>query len=248
MKFKDNIVLITGSTKGIGFAIAENFVKEGAEVILCSRKEENVRHATELLGNSKRVHPRVFHVGKLDSHAEFIAEICEQIGCPNILINNAASNPFFGPMLELSWDAWEKTMETNLKAPFSLSKILAQKAIERASPLSIVNISSIFGLIPAPHQGIYGMTKAAMIAMTKTLAQEWGEHGIRVNAIAPGLIDTHFASAIVQNPLLSSAYTKRSALSRVGTPDDISGMAVFLCSQEAKFITGQTMIVDGGYI
>lgn len=248
MKLQNNIALVTGSTKGIGLAIAQKMHEHGATVIICSRKEENVKEAHNLLGKSSRIIPRIFHVGKLESHNEFITEIIQSVGLPDILVNNAASNPFFGPMLNLSWDAWEKTMETNLKAPFSLSKILAQHAIQKKKALSIVNVASIFGLMPSPHQGVYGMTKAAMIAMTKTLAQEWGGHNIRVNAIAPGLVDTHFASAIVSNPVLSKEYTKRAALSRVGSPEEIGGIVAFLASEEARFITGQCMVVDGGYL
>jgi len=247
MRLKDQIALITGSTRGIGLAIAKSFLEEGARVIICSRKEHNVNQATKEL-NHPNVFSRIFHVGKLETHEEFIQNLLADVGSPTILVNNAASNPYFGPMNNLSWEAWDKTMETNLKAPFSLSRILATHAIANKQGLSIINISSIFGLMPAPGQGIYGMTKAAMIAMTKTLAHEWGPFNIRVNAIAPGLVDTHFASAIVSNPQLSSQYTKRAALSRVGTPKEIAGIATYLASQEAAFVTGQTMIVDGGYL
>ena len=139
-------------------------------------------------------------------------------------------------------------METNLKAPFSLSRLLAAKAIEKQCSLSIVNVSSIFGMMPAPGQGIYAMTKAALISMTKSLAHEWGNHNIRVNAIAPGLVDTHFASAIVSNPKLLKGYIHRSALSRVGKPAEIAGIAAYLASEEAAFVTGQCMVVDGGFL
>jgi NAD(P)-dependent dehydrogenase (short-subunit alcohol dehydrogenase family) len=248
MKLENSIALVTGSTRGIGFAIAQRLLEEGADVIICSRKEENVEKAYLKLDKHERVHPRVLHVGKLETHQTFIDELISSVGRPNILVNNAASNPYFGPMNKLSWTAWDKTVETNLKAPFSLSRLLAQEAIHAQSSLSIVNISSIFGLIPAPGQGIYGMTKAALIAMTKTLAHEWGKDNIRVNAIAPGLVDTHFASAIVQNPHLSKSYTDRAALSRVGRPEEIAGMAAYLASEDARFVTGQCMIIDGGFL
>lgn len=242
------IALITGSTKGIGFAIAKRLLADGCEVIVCSRKKENVEQAFALLEKNPKVHPKVFHVGKLDTHETFIQEISQEVGRPNILVNNAASNPHFGPMDTLSWEAWDKTMETNLKAPFSLSRILAQHTINGNGTLSIINISSIFGMMPAPGQGVYGMTKAAMISMTKTLAHEWGSSGIRVNAIAPGLVDTHFASAIVQNPKLVKGYKIRSALSKVGKPEEIAGMASYLASDDSSFVTGQCMIVDGGFL
>ena len=242
------IALVTGSTKGIGFAIARKLLEDGCDIIVCSRKQENVDKAFEMLEKNPKVHPRVFHVGKLDTHESFIQTIIDDIGRPNILVNNAASNPHFGPMNTLSWSAWDKTMETNLKAPFSLSRLLAQHAINTSGSLSIINISSIFGMMPAPNQGIYGMSKAAMISMTKTLAHEWGPHNIRVNAIAPGLVDTHFASAIVQNPQLVKGYKIRSALSKVGKPEEIAGIVRYLASSDASFVTGQCMVVDGGYL
>ena len=242
------IALVTGSTRGIGFAIAKQLLEDGCTVIICSRKQENVANAFVQLDQSENVHPRVFHVGKIDTHEEFIQSIIEDVGLPNILVNNAASNPHFGPMNTLPWSAWDKTMETNLKAPFSLSRILAQHAINTQSPLSIINVSSIFGMMPAPGQGVYGMTKAAMISMTKTLAHEWGPYNIRVNAIAPGLVDTHFASAIVQNPQLAKGYTQRAALSKIGKPEEIAGLVRYLSSSDASFVTGQCMVVDGGYL
>ena len=247
MKLENQIALVTGSTRGIGFAIAEKFLQEGAKVILCSRKVDNVTAAQEKLNHNNAI-AKVFHVGKLDTHEDFLKQISQEVGQPTILVNNAASNPYFGPMQNLSWDAWDKTMETNLKAPFSLSRILASQAIQKQHSLSIINVSSIYGMMPAPGQAIYGMTKAALISMTKSLAHEWGPHNIRVNAIAPGLIDTHFASAIVQNPRLVKGYTHRAALSRVGSPSEIAGMAAYLASSDASFVTGQCMVVDGGFL
>jgi len=247
MKLENQIALVTGSTRGIGFAIAEKFLQEGAKVILCSRKVDNVTAAQEKLNHNNAI-AKVFHVGKLDTHEDFLKQISQEVGQPTILVNNAASNPYFGPMQNLSWDAWDKTMETNLKAPFSLSRLLAAQAIQNQHSLSIINVSSIYGMMPAPGQAIYGMTKAALISMTKSLAHEWGPHNIRVNAIAPGLIDTHFASAIVQNPRLVKGYTHRAALSRVGSPSEIAGMAAYLASSDASFVTGQCMVVDGGFL
>ena len=242
------IALVTGSTRGIGFAIAKRLLEDGFEVIICSRKQENVDEAFQKLDQNPKVHPRTFHVGKLDTHEMFIQSIIDDVGTPNVLVNNAASNPHFGPMHTLSWSAWDKTMETNLKAPFSLSRILANHAIQSKNRLSIINISSIFGMMPAPGQGVYGMTKAAMISMTKTLAHEWGKYNIRVNAVAPGLVDTHFASAIVQNPQLAKGYTHRAALSKIGKPDEIAGIVRYLASNDSSFVTGQCMVVDGGYL
>ncbi len=248
-RLQDKIALVTGSSRGIGFAIAEEFAREGARVIVSSRKKQNVDEAVQKINkrypNSTTGVP--FHVGNVVEHANFIDKIIESVGLPNILVNNAAANPYFGPMLGLDWSAWDKTFEVNLKAPFGLSREISKRLIDADANGSILNISSVYGLLAAEGQGIYGMTKAAMISMTKTMAHELGKQGIRINAIAPGLVETKFASAIVQNPQYCKIFTRRSALNRYAQPSEISGMAVFLASDESKFVTGQTFVVDGGY-
>ena len=248
-KLQGKTAIVTGSTRGIGFAIAHAFASNGAKVIISSRKMVNVEQATAKINDEfpNQAFPFPLHVGKFDEHETFIKSIIEQVGFPTILVNNAATNPYFGPMIGLQWAAWDKTMEVNLKAPFSLSRELAKKAIANKQKASIINISSVFGLSASVGQGIYGMTKAAMIDMTKTLAHEWGRSGIRVNAIAPGLIETKFASAIINNPSYAKLYTQRSALGRHGQPEEIAGIAVYLASDESKFATGQTFVIDGGY-
>ncbi|MEC7987586.1 MAG: SDR family NAD(P)-dependent oxidoreductase, partial [Myxococcota bacterium] len=213
MRLKDKIAIITGSTRGIGLAIASEFARQGAIVFISSRKEENVAKALRELQNQfpDRIYGKALHIGMIDQHAPFVQFVTETAGTPDILVNNDAANPYFGPMLNLEWAAWDKTVQVNLKGAFGMSRETAKRSIEAKKALSIVNVSSIFGMMPCPHQGIYGMTKAALISMTKTLAHEWAPHSIRVNAIAPGLVNTHFASAIVQNPQLSAMYTSRAA-------------------------------------
>ena len=245
----NKVAIVTGSTRGIGLAIATSFIEKGAKVVISSRKAENVTTVARELNHKHpgMAYPFPLHVGKTDLHQAFIEEIIEKVGFPTILVNNAAANPYFGPMINLQWAAWDKTIEVNLKGPFSLSKELAKKAIAQKKPISIINISSIFGLHASPGQGIYGMTKAALIDMTKTLSHEWGRVGIRVNAIAPGLVETKFASAILDNPTFAKQYANRSALNRHGKPNEIAGIAVYLASDESSFTTGQTFVVDGGY-
>ena len=248
-RLENQIAVVTGSSRGIGLAIAKSLLDNGATVIICSRKQQNVDQAYIPLVESyaDRVIPKLIHVGKTEKHAEFIEDICQTVGTPSILVNNAAANPYFGPMMNLSWGAWDKTLEVNLKGAFGLSREVAKRAIAAQHPASIINVSSIFGINAAPFQAIYGMSKAAMISMTKSLAHEWGPSKIRVNAIAPGLVDTHFAAAIVENPQFRQQFTSRSALGRYAQPEEIADIATYLASQESRFVTGQCFIIDGGF-
>jgi len=248
-RLKNQIAIVTGSSRGIGYAIAESLIKNGATVIISSRKKEGVDKAAAKLNAQYpgKALPMVLHVGKIEHHPLFIEQVCQDVGLPTILVNNAAANPYFGPMINLPWEAWDKTIQVNLKGSFGMSRAVAKRCIAKKSKASIINISSIFGINAAPFQAIYGMTKAAMISMSKSLAHEWGQSGIRVNAVAPGLVDTQFAAAIVQNPMMSKHFTERSALKRYAQPEEIADIVTYLASDEARFVTGQTFVVDGGF-
>jgi NAD(P)-dependent dehydrogenase (short-subunit alcohol dehydrogenase family) len=150
-------------------------------------------------------------------------------------------------MLGTTWGAWEKTFEVNLKGPFALTQAVSQRLIGAGKPGNIINMSSILGQQASLGQGVYGMTKAALISMTKTLGMELGAAGIRVNAIAPGVVKTRLAAALTEDPKISAVITGRTALGRVAEPHEISGIAVFLASDEASYVTGQTFFIDGGY-
>ena len=247
-KFENNIVLVSGSTRGIGLAIAKAFLAEGARVVISSRKPESVLSVVETLKSDygEKVMGTVCHVGKVDTHAAVFEQINAEWGPVDILINNAAANPFFGPMMNIEWSAFDKTFEVNIRGALSLSRTFARQ-LPKDSTGSIVNVSSIFGLGAAPLQGTYGMTKAALVSMTQTLAHEWAPMGIRVNVIAPGLVDTHFAQALTSNETLVKHYTDRAALRRYGQPDEIAGAVVYLASDAAGFVTGQLLTIDGGY-
>ena len=240
--------LITGSTRGIGLAIAKAFLNEGARVVISSRKSDSVQKVVEALQSThgEKVMGVSCHVGKVDTHAAVFETIHSQFGAVDILINNAAANPFFGPMMNIEWAAFDKTFEVNIRGVLSLSRQFARQ-LPADIKGSIVNVSSIFGLGAAPLQGTYGMTKAALISMSQTLAHEWAPLGIRVNVIAPGLVDTHFAQALTSNEGLVKHYTDRAALRRYGQPDEIAGAVVYLASESAGFVTGQLLTIDGGY-
>lgn len=234
-------ILVSGASRGIGAAIAAACVAAGARVVICSRKQEGLDAIAAEIGNN--VTAIACHVGKSEEVESLFSRAAEEVGDLHGLVNNAATNPYFGPLLAIDEGALDKTFEVNLKGPLTLT----QKFVTQATPgAAIVNISSIAGMYAAPLQGAYAMTKAALISMTQTLSHELGPIGIRVNAIAPGLVDTRFAGAIVANEDLRSRWVERSALGRHGQPDEVAGAAVYLLSDAASYVTGATLVVDGG--
>jgi NAD(P)-dependent dehydrogenase (short-subunit alcohol dehydrogenase family) len=239
------VAIVTGASRGIGEAIARTFVAHGARVALVARKAEALEAVAASLGDNALAISA--HTGREDDCKRIVAETLARFGKVDVLVNNAATNPHFGPMLTVSEGQWDKTFEVNVKGYFWLTREVAQHLVARGAGGSIVNVASIMGLNAAPLQGCYGMTKAAVIAMTKTLALELGSAKIRVNAIAPGLIETKFASAIVESPELSKTIVERTPVGRVGQPDEIAGVALYLASDAASYHTGQTLVVDGGF-
>ena len=188
------------------------------------------------------------HTGKAEDVKAVVAKTVEHFGKVDILVNNAAANPYFGPMLQIEDAAWDKTFEVNVKGYFMMMREVANHLTARNAPGSLINVASIAGLRSAPFQAVYGMTKAAVISMTQTLAQELGGSNIRVNAIAPGLVETKFAQAIVGDADMRKHVVDRTALGRHAQPDEIAGAAVYLASQAASYVTGQVLVVDGGTI
>jgi NAD(P)-dependent dehydrogenase (short-subunit alcohol dehydrogenase family) len=242
------IALVTGASRGIGEAIARALGKSGARVAIASRKIEGLTAAADRLREEGvEVAPFACHTGKPGEVAALVRAVVERFGRIDVLVNNAATNPYFGPLLGADDAVFQKTFEVNTKGYLDLARAVARHLVDRGAPGSIVNVASIVALRGAPLQGVYAMTKAAVVSMTQTLALELGPSQIRVNAIAPGLVDTKFASAILGNDDLRNHVVSRTPLGRVGTPDEIGGAALFLASDAASFVTGQTLVVDGGW-
>ena len=238
--------IVTGSSRGIGRAIAEALAHAGAKVVVSSRKAnacETVVAAIKKDGGSAISVP--CNVGRKDQLATLVAETRRQFGAIDILVCNAAVNPYFGPLAEISDEAYDRTMDSNVRSNLWLCQMALPDMAARRDG-AIVIVSSIAGLKGSATLGVYGISKAADFQLARNLAVEWGKHNIRVNCIAPGLIKTDFAKALWDNPDLLERRLRTTPLGRMGEPEDIAGLALFLASPSASFITGQIIIVDGG--
>src|SRR5690349_9865141 len=240
---KDKVAVVTGASRGIGRAIAAAFAREGAAVVICGRKQETLDQvAAELDG---AVHPVVCHVGRADQIAALVETTTAKFGKIDILVNNAATNIAQEPVLQVDEVKFDKMVEINLKSAFRLIQAVAPGMCERASG-SIVNIASISGIRPQHHGMLYSMTKAALIMMTQSYAMELGPRGVRVNAIAPGMIQTVLSEYYWKDEARRERIMEDQPVKHLGQPEEIAEMAVLLASDRGSYITGQTMIVDGG--
>lgn len=241
------VVVVTGASRGIGEAIARAFAASGARIVLASRKAEGlaeVEHSIRSAGGE--VFARPCHTGSADQVDALMAAAVERFGHVDVLVNNAATNPYFGPMLGIEDAAWDKTFEVNVKGYFHTTRAFARQLSE-GRPGAVVNIASVAGMLAMPLQGVYAMTKAAVISMTKTLAVELAPAGIRVNAIAPGLVETRFSTALINDPVMMDPIMERTALKRPALPHEIASVALLLASDAGSYLTGETITVDGGW-
>src|SRR6185436_3618733 len=243
---KDKVIVVTGASRGIGEAIARACVEGGARVVLASRKQADLDRVASSLP-ADRALAVACHTGKAEDVDAMFARAVDKLGRIDGVVNNAATNPYFGPLVDTPDAAIDKTIEVNIRGYLYVARAFVKHARSRDGGGSLVNIASVAGIRAAPMQGIYGATKAAVISMTQTLAFELGGSKIRVNAIAPGLVETKFASAIVQNPMLRDHIVNRTPLQRHAQPSEIAGAAVYLLSDAASFQTGSVMVVDGGF-
>lgn len=240
------VAIITGGSRGIGESIALALSEFGARVALCSRKIEgldSVREKIESRGGEAICIPA--HMGKVDTLQGVVDETLDAFGTIDILVNNAATNPILGPLLEADLRAWEKIMDVNLKGIFFLTKAAGEVMLEKGKG-SIINLSTEAAIRPAPGLGVYSISKAGVDMVTKSFALEWGAKGVRVNGIAPGLVQTRFSQALWSNDDIRQAVETKIPLGRMAQPDEIACLAVFLASDASSFLTGQTILVDGG--
>lgn len=238
--------IVTGGSRGIGRSIAIALAEAGADVCVAARKPEALEETAQAVAATGRKAIAVpTNVRDMDALQHLVAETKRQLGRVDILVNNAATNPVFGPVKNLDERAWDSVMNTNVKAMFFLSKF-AREAMVEAGGGSIINVSSTGGVRVSQGLGAYSVSKAAVIMLTSVCAKEWGTDGIRVNCIAPGLIKTEFSRALWENEAILGNSTSSSALKRIGLPEEMAGAVVYFASAASTFTTGQTLVLDGG--
>jgi NAD(P)-dependent dehydrogenase (short-subunit alcohol dehydrogenase family) len=241
------VAVVTGASKGIGAAIAEFFGAAGARVVVSSRKLEAVNQIADSITKKGGIAKAIAcHMGDAAEIARLVDETIATYGTIDILVNNAAVNPVFSPVTETDGSAFDKIMNINVKGPFELAKKAYPFMKEKKSG-SVINISSIGGLRPEPGLGIYSVSKAALISLTKVMAKEWGADNIRANVICPGLIKTKFSEALWSNDKIMHTMMKVLPIKRVGTPEEIAALALYLAADESAYCTGSVFTADGGF-
>lgn len=245
MLLEGRTAIVTGASRGIGKAITRAFVDEGARVAICGRKQETLDAVAAELGAA--VMPVACHVGRGAEVEAMVDAVSREFGRIDILVNNAGTNIAQGPCTDLTEAQFDKMIEINLKSAWRLMNLVAPGMVERGRG-SIINIASISGLRPQLHGMLYSMTKAALIMMTQSYALELGPGGVRVNAIAPGLVQTALSEYYWKDESRASALIARQPIRHLGQPDEIAGLAVLLASDQGSYITGQTIVADGGAV
>jgi NAD(P)-dependent dehydrogenase (short-subunit alcohol dehydrogenase family) len=242
------IAVITGSSRGIGRAIAERFAEHGAKVVVSSRKAEACKEVTDAINKKHRKERAIAvraNISSKDDLKNLVDETNRKFGQIDILVCNAAANPYFGPLGDIQDDEFRKILDNNILSNHWLAQLVAPQMIKRRGG-SIIIVSSIGGLRGSPVLGAYCISKAADFQLARNLAVEYGPHNVRVNCIAPGLIKTDFARKLWEDEARLKAREAQTPLRRIGEPDEIAGAAVFLASAAGSFVTGQNIVIDGG--
>lgn len=246
-RLNDKVAIITGASKGIGKAIAMALGQQGAKIVLASRKQDAVDEtARALISEGIDAIGIAAHMGDDAQIKNLVAQTVNIFGGIDIIVNNAAINPSFGPIADTDSDLFDKIMQVNVKGPLAFCK-LCYPIMKQRGGGSIINISSIEGLSPGLGLGLYSISKATLIAMTKVLAKEWGADHIRANVICPGLIKTKFSDALTGNEKILKQVLAKQTLPQLAEPEDIAGLALFLASNASSFCTGAIYTADGGY-
>ncbi|NQZ87958.1 MAG: SDR family oxidoreductase [Saccharospirillaceae bacterium] len=242
------IALVTGASRGIGEQIAKLLAQSGAHVIVSSRKIEGCQTVVDsIIAEGGSAQAIACHIGEMDQIASIFNQISQEHGKLDILVNNAAANPYFGHVLDTDLNAFQKTVDVNIRGYFFMSTHGA-KLMKASGGGAIVNVASINGVTPGDYQGIYSITKAAVISMTKTFAKECAQFNIRVNALLPGGTDTKFASTLVNNPKILEQLMHHVPMKRVAQPEEMAGTVLYLVSNASSYTTGTSINVDGGFL
>jgi NAD(P)-dependent dehydrogenase (short-subunit alcohol dehydrogenase family) len=245
---KGKVAIVTGSSKGIGEAIARGLAEFGAKVVVSSRNQDAVDEvAARFRADGLEATGIACHVGKREQLEHLVQQTIATYGGVDILVNNAATNPVFGPITTASDEVFDKIMGVNVKSPFILSNLVHESMAQRGGG-SIVHISSVEGQKPGFGLGLYSVSKAALIMLAKNQAKEWGSDGIRVNTLCPGLVKTKFSQALWMNETVLKHVEGQIPAARIAQPDEMAGLAVFLASPAASYCTGGVYDADGGYL
>lgn len=245
---KNKVAIITGSSKGIGKAIAKGLAQKGAQVIISSRSQEACDEvASEFAKEDLKAIGIACHIGKEEQRKNLVNQTIKAFGRIDILVNNAAINPVFGPIEEVDPTIFDKIMDVNVKAPWSLSNLVLPH-FQANKNGSIINIASVEALTPGFGLGLYSTSKAAILMLTKNQAKEWGRYGVKANAICPGLIKTKFSAALWTNEKMLSKLEKSIPSGRMGMPEEMVGLACLLASNAGAYMTGGVYTADGGYM
>ena len=242
------VALVTGASRGIGRAIAQRLARHGATVVVASRKLESCEAvAAEIRAAGGTASAHACHIGDPSQISATLAAIDSRHGRIDILVNNAATNPYYGPSIDMDLGAWQKTVDVNIRGYFWTSIEAARRMITRGKG-AIVNVASVNAFRPMDGQACYSLTKAAIVNMTQGLAREWARQGIRVNALVPGLVETRFAAAIHENEKMRAAMERLVPMGRIAQPDEMAGAVLYLVSDAASYTTGSCLTVDGGWL